>query len=79
MEWQGGHIEAARHLPLNELEKRAEGLEKDWPISAICAGGYRSSIATSVLERRGFRKLTNVVGGMAAWTAAGLPTVAEQK
>ena len=38
----------------------------------MCAGGYRSAIATSVLERLGFRKITNVVGGMAAWNAAKL-------
>jgi hydroxyacylglutathione hydrolase len=36
-------------------------------VTAICAGGYRSSMATSLLERSGFEKITNVVGGMAAW------------
>jgi rhodanese-related sulfurtransferase len=75
MEWQAGHIAEARHLPLNELPSRAGEIEKAEPLALVCAGGYRSSIATSVLEREGFRRLTNVVGGMTAWGTAGLETV----
>jgi rhodanese-related sulfurtransferase len=71
-EWQSGHIAQAVLLPLNELEARAEALDRERPVVAMCAGGYRSAIATSVLERLGFRKITNVVGGMAAWNAAKL-------
>jgi glyoxylase-like metal-dependent hydrolase (beta-lactamase superfamily II)/rhodanese-related sulfurtransferase len=75
MEWQSGHIAEARHVPLNELPSRAGEIEKAEPLALVCAGGYRSSIATSVLERQGFRRLTNVVGGMTAWGTAGLETV----
>jgi glyoxylase-like metal-dependent hydrolase (beta-lactamase superfamily II)/rhodanese-related sulfurtransferase len=75
MEWQAGHIAEARHLPLNELPSRAGEIERAEPLALVCAGGYRSSIATSVLEREGFRRLTNVVGGMTAWDTAGLETV----
>jgi rhodanese-related sulfurtransferase len=39
----------------------------------VCASGYRSGIACSVLERAGFRRLTNATGGMDAWRRAGLP------
>jgi rhodanese-related sulfurtransferase len=39
----------------------------------ICAGGYRSSAATSILEQRGFSNLLNVGGGTSAWIAAGYP------
>jgi hypothetical protein len=38
-----------------------------------CKGGYRSSIATSLLRRAGFRHVMNVTGGFDAWKAAGLP------
>lgn len=69
-EWQSGHIARAVHMPLNALAEAAAPLDRYRPVAAICAGGYRSSIATSVLERLGFRRLTNVVGGMAAWTGA---------
>jgi hydroxyacylglutathione hydrolase len=71
-EWQAGHIAQAVSIPLHELAARAAGLDRDRPMSTMCAGGYRSSIATSVLERLGFHKITNVVGGMAAWDAARL-------
>jgi hydroxyacylglutathione hydrolase len=69
-EWTAGHIAAAVHLPLHELERHAAGLDRERPVAFVCQSGYRSSIATSLLERMGFRKVVNVVGGMAAWTAA---------
>jgi glyoxylase-like metal-dependent hydrolase (beta-lactamase superfamily II)/rhodanese-related sulfurtransferase len=69
-EWKAGHIQEAVWMPLDRLAKLAKSLDKKRPVVAICAGGYRSSIATSVLEKLGFEKVTNVVGGMAAWTAA---------
>jgi glyoxylase-like metal-dependent hydrolase (beta-lactamase superfamily II) len=69
-EWKDGHIATARHLPLNELSGLAPSLDRSRPVAAVCAGGYRSSIATSLLERLGFPRITNVVGGMAAWTGA---------
>lgn len=74
-EWKAGHIAQARHLPLHELANRAGEIDKRVPITAICAGGYRSSIATSLLERTGFTGVTNVIGGMTAWEAAHLATV----
>jgi len=74
-EWSSGHIAQARHVPLHELAARLQELDSTRPVTAICAGGYRSSMATSVLERKGFRGITNVVGGMSAWNAAHLETV----
>jgi hydroxyacylglutathione hydrolase len=69
-EWRGGHIRQANWMPLDRLSELAPSLDRARPVAAICAGGYRSSIATSVLERLGFSRVTNVVGGMAAWTGA---------
>jgi hydroxyacylglutathione hydrolase len=71
-EWQAGHIPNAVHLPLNTLAQNAAALDKSEPLAVICAGGFRSSIGTSILEQQGFAKVTNVVGGMAAWTGSGL-------
>jgi hydroxyacylglutathione hydrolase len=75
-EWQAGHIREARHLPLNELSSRAGELDRSAPVAAICAGGYRSAIATSLLEQQGFTRVTNVVGGMTAWNNARFEAVA---
>jgi hydroxyacylglutathione hydrolase len=69
-EWQAGHIANAVHLPLNTLSQSAAAFPKDQPVVIICASGYRSSIATSLLEQQGFSRVTNVVGGMAAWRSA---------
>jgi glyoxylase-like metal-dependent hydrolase (beta-lactamase superfamily II) len=71
-EWNGGHIEEAIHLPLNHLSESALSLNRDAKIAVLCAGGYRSSIASSLLEQLGFRNISNVVGGMTAWNNAKL-------
>jgi glyoxylase-like metal-dependent hydrolase (beta-lactamase superfamily II)/rhodanese-related sulfurtransferase len=75
-EWQAGHIADAVHVPLNTLVQHAAELPKDQPVAVICAGGFRSSIGTSILEQQGFTRVTNVVGGMAAWKTANLEVAA---
>jgi hydroxyacylglutathione hydrolase len=70
-EYQAGHVPGARHAPLDRLERDVARLDASRPTAAICAGGYRSSAATSLLERHGFTDLVNVVGGTSAWVAAG--------
>src|SRR5438094_208074 len=69
-EWETGHIPQATSMPLNHLSETALSLNRDAKIAAVCAGGYRSSIATSLLEQLGFRNISNVVGGMTAWNNA---------
>jgi len=73
-EFASGHVPGALSAPLHELAKRASSLDKTRPIAVICASGYRSSTATSLLERLGFPRATNVVGGMNAWNASGYDT-----
>lgn len=72
-EYRGGCAAGAVNLPLHELPERVADLDRSRPTAVICGGGYRSSIATSLLERAGFTELYNVTGGTAAWRAAGLP------
>jgi hydroxyacylglutathione hydrolase len=74
-EWKGGHIAGAVHMPLDALAARAGELPKGEPVAVVCAGGFRSSIASSILEQQGFTRITNVVGGMAAWKSANLAVV----
>jgi len=71
-EWNGGHMENAVHAPLSHLEEVIASGDRNKRIAIVCSGGFRSSIATSVLERLGFRNLSNVVGGMTAWNSANL-------
>jgi len=75
-EWNGGHIDGARHIMGGFLADRAAELENgNDPIAVICGAGYRSTVAASILERAGIGPVFNVTGGMGAWERAGLPTV----
>ena len=74
MEFHGGHVPGAVNAPLSSLDSHIDRLDPNKPTAVICAGGYRSSAATSLLERHGFTDLLNVTGGTAAWIKAGLPT-----
>jgi glyoxylase-like metal-dependent hydrolase (beta-lactamase superfamily II)/rhodanese-related sulfurtransferase len=65
-EWQAGHLDKAVHIPLAELPRRLGELDRSAPWTVVCAGGYRSSIGSSVLKRAGFHQVTNAVGGMDA-------------
>lgn len=71
-EWAAGHAAGARHLPLPFLASRAQELPADRTLFMICASGNRSSTATEMLTRAGYRAV-NVRGGTAAWLRAGLP------
>jgi hydroxyacylglutathione hydrolase len=74
-EWDGGHITGATHVQLGALPNEFAKVPKDRPVAVTCGTGYRSTIASSILQRNGYREITNIVGGMGAWTAAKLPTV----
>ncbi len=60
-------------VPLNHLAEKAAELPKDRALLLYCAGGYRSSIAASLLQSRGFADVSEIAGGIAAWEAAKLP------
>ena len=66
-------IAGSLNLPLNRLPSALETLPKDRPLLLYCAGGYRSSIAASLLRRRGLERVSEIAGGITAWEASGLP------
>jgi hydroxyacylglutathione hydrolase len=65
-EWQAGHVGGARWIPLFELPERLAEVPAG-PLAVMCGSGYRSSVATSLLERAGRRDVVNVRGGWSAW------------
>ncbi len=67
-------IDGSVHIPLNHLADRLSEIPADRPVLLHCAGGYRSSIAASLLQRHGFTQVSELAGGIAAWETAGLPT-----
>jgi glyoxylase-like metal-dependent hydrolase (beta-lactamase superfamily II)/rhodanese-related sulfurtransferase len=66
-------IEGSTHIPLNHLLERMAEIPRARPVLLHCAGGYRSSIAASLLEREGFTDVSELAGGITAWETAGLP------
>jgi hydroxyacylglutathione hydrolase len=66
-------ISGSTSVPLNRLLDRLDELPRDRPLIVYCAGGYRSSIAASLLRRQGFAHVSEIAGGITAWEAARLP------
>jgi len=63
----GGALPGARNLPLPQLLDHLEELDPVRPTVVYCAGGYRSSVAASLLQSHGFSHVADLIGGYAAW------------
>jgi rhodanese-related sulfurtransferase len=74
-EWQGKRISDSINIPLSQLRERAAEIPRDRRVAVHCAGGYRSSIAASILNQYGITNVIEMAGGTAAWEAAKLPLV----
>ncbi len=74
-EYQDGHVPDAVNVPLDVLPEHVKDIDRSRTLAVICASGYRSSTAASLLQREGFAHLVNVVGGTSAWKAAGFETI----
>ena len=74
-EWDAGHIDGATWWPLDNFRVSPPEMDHEAAIAVHCKGGYRSMIASSLLQRAGFKSVINVVGGFDAWQQAKLPTV----
>ena len=88
-EFDAGHIANANLIPLGKMAALLNGdsqsvsngllarLDASRPVAVHCKGGYRSAIATSLLERAGHKAVANILGGFDAWEAQKLPSVTE--
>jgi rhodanese-related sulfurtransferase/glyoxylase-like metal-dependent hydrolase (beta-lactamase superfamily II) len=74
-EWGAKHLSGSVNLPLEHLQERIAEVPRGRRIAVHCAGGYRSSIAVSLLDRQGIGNLVELAGGIAAWEIAKLPVV----
>ena len=75
-EFAAGHIPKAKHIPLGQLSKRINELEKfkSKPVLVTCRSGQRSARACGILKKAGFETVYNQAGGIIAWERANLPT-----
>jgi hydroxyacylglutathione hydrolase len=70
-EYDAGHIDGARNIPLGSLASRLSDVPRDRPIVAYCGHGERSTTAASILERGGLEMIENLRFGIDGWRAAG--------
>ena len=70
-EWESGHLEGSINLPLNQLQRRLEEVPQAGNLVVHCQGGYRSSIAASILQKHGLANVWDLVGGFKAWVQSG--------
>lgn len=66
-EVEQGSIPGATSIPVGQLPDRLDELDNKAPTVVSCAGGYRSSVAASVLRQAGFSDVSDIVGGFGAW------------
>jgi rhodanese-related sulfurtransferase len=79
-EWSAGHIDGARHIPMNSVPQHVaygDGIPSDRPIVVVCKMGGRSAQVTAWLNQQGF-DAANLDGGMLAWAGAGQPMVSDE-
>jgi len=76
-ERKGVRIDGSIHVPLNRLRDRMHDIPRARAVLVHCAGGYRSSVAASLLKRAGYPDVAEIAGGITAWAARQLPVTRE--
>lgn len=71
---QSYDVKSIISIPLDSIEANMNLIPKDKQVILVCQGGKRSKEAYDILVKKGFTNLANMVGGMNAWSEAGLPT-----
>lgn len=72
-EFVSGHIANASYCTLSDINQWISTLPKEEPFVLHCAGGYRSMIAASILQSRGYRNFVEIEGGFNAIKQTQLP------
>jgi len=67
-EFRGNNIRGFKNIPLHQLAQKVNELSKEKEVVVICQSGMRSSKASKLLKKHGFKLVTNVKGGMSAWS-----------
>ena len=72
-EYEDGHVPGALHIGAGDLPDMLDGFARDRPLATMCASGYRSSVAASLLRAAGFQRVASVPDGVPGWEAHGHP------
>ena len=74
-EHQKARIEGSTLIPMREIPARVNEVDDDREVVAICHHGGRSMQVAMFLEKQGFRRVHNLVGGIDAWSRTVDPAV----
>lgn len=74
-EWDAGHLDRAKHVPLRQVPGALNDIPKEKEIVVICRSGGRSAQAQQFLKQSGYEKVLNLSGGMKSWAASVDPGV----
>ncbi|MFC7680477.1 rhodanese-like domain-containing protein [Paenibacillus sp. GCM10028914] len=69
-EYKANHIKGFNNIPLQQLAQKSAELSRDREVVVICQSGMRSNTASKMLRKLSFNKVTNVKGGMSAWSSS---------
>ena|SRR5215207_2747624 len=74
-EWETAHASGATHLGRGIIERDIVQTfpEKDTELILYCGGGYRSALATDMLQKMGYTNVHSMAGGWKAWKESGAP------
>ena len=72
-EYESQHIHGVTNFPLDFINKNIGQLDRDTPYFLHCLSGYRSMVAASILQSKGFANVTDVKGGFNELSKTGLP------
>jgi len=67
-EFRNNNIRGFKNIPLHQLPQKLNELSKEKEVIVICQSGLRSNKASKILKKHGFKQVTNVKGGMSAWS-----------
>lgn len=71
-EWDAGHIDGSLHIPIGQIQRRFEELDRGRRLVVVCQVGQRSALVADFLSAQGY-DAENLEGGLQEWTARGLP------
>jgi rhodanese-related sulfurtransferase len=74
-EFERARIEGSQLVPMGELPARLAEIGEDREVVAICHHGGRSMQVAMFLERQGFKRVHNLMGGIDAWSKTVDPSV----
>lgn len=66
--FRAGHIPGAKNIPFEEFNNRINELNPEAKIVLVCHTGPMGDVSGSLLAEKGYAKVSNVKGGMAAWS-----------